>query len=339
VKDKLATRVRKALTRKGVDIFEPATSRLLWIPFHVAIIGILTSFVSSLGLTGLSLMFLLPVSLIIGMAYAGLAFVGHESLHGQLTRSKWLKYITGFIGFLPFCISPKLWVAWHNNVHHANTNVPGKDPDAYPTIEECQRSFKARASVILAAPGSRRWRGIITLLIGFTTQSTHVLLAAKYRGYMKTGNYLAAILETIVGITFWTYFAFLVGFPAFLMTFIIPLMVANAIVMGHIITNHSLSPLADKNDALQTSLSVTVPKWFEFYTLGFGYHVEHHLFPAMSNRYAPHVHKIIRKQSNYQIMPLSQALYLMYVTPRIYKEKDILVDYDTGEKYFIMNKK
>jgi fatty acid desaturase len=110
-------------------------------------------------------------------------------------------------------------------------------------------------------------------------------------------------------------------------------MVANAIVMAHIITNHSLSPLSHKNDALETSLTVSVPRWFEFYSLGFGYHVEHHLFPAMSNRHGPLVQRELRRRAprRYQEMKLSRALRLMFKTPRVYGEKELLVDPETGE--------
>ena len=34
---------------------------------------------------------------------------------------------------------------------------------------------------------------------------------------------------------------------------------------------------------------MTTPRWIEWLTLSFGYHVEHHLFPAMSSRHAPGV--------------------------------------------------
>ena len=61
---------------------------------------------------------------------------------------------------------------------------------------------------------------------------------------------------------------------------------SNGIVMGFILTNHSLSPHTEVNDPLINSLSVTGPRWFEWLTLGFGYHVELHLFPAISARQA-----------------------------------------------------
>src|SRR5690606_27104204 len=115
-------------------------------------------------------------SIFAGMSFAGGAFVAHESLHGALTRNKYLRYITGFIGFLPFCVSPRLWKSWHNSIHHSNTNIPGKDPDAYPTLKEYNESLGVRSFINIAAPRLGRIRGIITLLIGFTVQSSQVLI-------------------------------------------------------------------------------------------------------------------------------------------------------------------
>ena len=80
--------------------------------------------------------------------------------------------------------------------------------------------------------------------------------------------------------------AFLVGPLPFLFAFGLPLVVANCIVMAFILTNHSLSPLTGVNDALANSLSVTTPRFVEWLTLGFGFHVEHHIFAAMSTRHA-----------------------------------------------------
>ncbi len=284
---------------------------------------------------GRSLFFLLPLSIVLGMSYAGLAFVAHETLHGALTRKRWLRRIVGFVGFSPFCVSPRLWIAWHNQVHHGNTNIVGKDPDAYPDLAEYKQSAAARLAVKWGAPRSGSYRGWITLALGFSLQSFHVLLFARKRRYLSTRSYVLAWGETLLAALFWGLVLAFVGWPVFVVVYVVPLMVANAIVMAHIITNHSLSPLCDKNDALASSLSVSVPKWFEFYSLGFGYHVEHHLFPAMSNRYAPLVRAELLRLApeRYQEMPLSRALYLMFTTPRVYGSRDVLIDPDTSESF------
>lgn len=322
--------MRLALPR---EIFEPASSRLLWLAVHVALVigGFLWTWFA-LG-EGYPLWVLVPVTIVHGLSFAGLAFVAHEALHGALTHSKFMRRFAGQLGFLPFWVSPRLWISWHNRVHHGNTNIAGRDPDAYPTLSEYETSRAARWAVLLGAPRSGKLRGLITLALGFTLQSLQILVGAKKRRFLSNKHYVRAWCETALAMLVWTALGLWVGWVGFLFAYVVPLMIANAIVMAHIATNHSLSPLADENDALETSLTVSVPKWFEFYSLGFGYHVEHHLFPAMSNRHAPLVQSHLRRVApdRYQEMPLFRALVRLWQTPRVYRDQTTLLDPETGQ--------
>ena len=144
-----------------------------------------------------------------------------------------------------------------------------------------------------------------------------------------------AIAETVAGVAVWATVAVLVGLVSFLFVFVIPLLVANVIVMSFILTNHALSPRVEINDPLVTGLSVTTPRWLEWITLQFGYHVEHHLFPAMSSRNARTVRALLRKRwpGRYQSMPLWRALGQLHRTARVYKDAVTLVDPRTGREY------
>jgi fatty acid desaturase len=115
---------------------------------------------------------------------------------------------------------------------------------------------------------------------------------------------------------------------------VLPLLLANAIVMGFILTNHSLSPLSDVNDPLFNSLSVTAPAWVEWLTLRFGYHVEHHLYPWMSSRHAALVRDLIRARwpERYQSMPIWRALLALHRTGRVYKNATTLADLPGGKE-------
>jgi fatty acid desaturase len=81
-----------------------------------------------------------------------------------------------------------------------------------------------------------------------------------------------------------------------------------------------------------TGLSVTAPRWIEWVTLGFGFHVEHHLFPAMSSRHAPAVRELLQARwpGRYKSMPLVAALGELHRTARIYKDATTLIDPRTG---------
>jgi fatty acid desaturase len=326
-----AAYVREIRRDLPAGAFEPATSRLALVPAHLAVIAFAT-IVIALGWLPLWLAPLL--SLAIGVSFSVLTFVAHEAVHGGILRGRNSRRWLGWIGFLPFTLSPRLWAAWHDRVHHANANIT-EDPDMYPTLAEYEQSGRIRFFVRAFSLGGRRWRGALSLLLGFTVQSAHQLIAARKRGFL-TGRALAwAFVETLAGVAIWGVVAALVGFVPFLFVYVVPLLVANAIVMSFILTNHGLSPRVEINDPLVSGLSVTAPRWIEWLTLKFGYHVEHHLFPAMSSRHARSVRDVLRERwpLRYQSMTLRAALAELHRTARVYKDAVTLVDPTTGREY------
>jgi fatty acid desaturase len=142
-------------------------------------------------------------------------------------------------------------------------------------------------------------------------------------------------LETLLGVAMWSAVAVWIGGLAFLFGFVLPLFIANGIVMSFILTNHLLSPLTNVNDPLANSLTVSTPRWLAWLTLGFGFHVEHHLFPAMSARHAPKVRRLLKTlwPDRYQSMSLLRATAALHRSPRIYKTAHTLVDPETGSEW------
>jgi fatty acid desaturase len=311
--------------------FEPTRSRLVLVPAHLAVIAAAILAIAS-GRIPWPLVPLL--SLAIGASFACLAFVAHEAMHGGIVRGRVARQIVGWIGFLPFTLSPRLWAGWHDRVHHASANTP-EDPDMYPTLAEYRASGRIRFLVDAFSLGGRRWRGALSLLLGFTVQSAHQLLVARRRGFLGPRALRLAILETLAGVGIWAAIAALVGLVPFLFAYVIPLLVANAIVMAFILTNHGLSPRVEINDPLASGLSVTAPRWIEWITLQFGYHVEHHLFPAMSSCHARTVRELLwrRWPGRYQSMPLRAALRELHRTARVYKDAVTLIDPRTGREF------
>ena len=327
----IASYLRDIRPRLRRGVFQPARTRLWWLPVHLACVTLCISALQQRWLPWFSAPLL---SLVIGMSFAGLTFLGHETLHGAIVRGRTLRHLVGWLGFLPFVVSPRLWRAWHNVVHHSHTQQPGKDPDAYPTLIEYRLSRAIRLATQIA-PGLKRLRGASTPLIGFSVQSFHMLCVARGRGFLSAKEHAYAVAETLLGVAFWTALALGTGGVVFLFAFVLPLLVANAIVMGFILTNHSLSPLSDTNDPLLNSLTVTTPRWVEWLTLGFGFHVEHHLFPAMSTRHAPEVRAVLRDlyPEKYQSMPLLRATSALHGSARVYKDATTLVDPSSGREW------
>ena len=305
--------------------FEPARSRLWWLPVHLCIIAI---GITSLAAGWVPWLAAGGVSLLIGASFAGLTFLAHETLHGAVVRGRRMRRLVGAISFLPFMISPRLWIAWHNRVHHGETNHAGVDPDAYPTLEQYQKHPVLRLVTDHLGPGGCRPNGALSLLIGFSIQSGHMLLGAKAYGLLSARQHAIALIESGLAAVAWLSLGLFAGWSTFLFGFALPLLVANAVVMGFILTNHSLSPLSDVNDPLFNSLSVTVPRWAEWWTMRFGFHVEHHLFPWMSSRHAPLVRSLILQHwpERYQSMPIERALLALHRTGRVYKDATTLSD-------------
>lgn len=324
--------VRELAPELGPDTFRPATSRLLWLPVHLAILALSTAAIARGGVPWPAK---LALAIVMGVSFACTTFLAHETLHGAITKNRALGRLVAWIGFFPFVVSPRLWVAWHNRVHHAHANQPDVDPDAFPTLAAYRESARQRFVTDTFAPGGGRWFGLCGLFLGFSIQTASVLFFAGKRGYLTAREHRRAISETALGVCLWITIGAVVGPEAMLWVFLVPVLVANAIVMSHILTNHALSPQVSVDDPLVHSLSVTTPRLLSWITLGFGFHVEHHMFPWMSSRHAPRVRDLIRARwpGRYQSMPLGRALAELHRRARVYKDEKTLCDPRTGREW------
>jgi fatty acid desaturase len=306
-------------------------SRLLWLPVHFAIITLSVLAVAARAPWPVAAV----LSVAIGHSFACLTFLAHEVLHGSVVRSHGMRKVIGWLCFLPFTISPRLWIAWHNREHHGHTMQAGSDPDAYPTLAAYQSEPMSRFVADRFTLGRGHVVGFLSLFVGFSVHSTHMAVRAHALGFLSRRDHLIALLEKVAGLAVWVGLGLLVGGWAFLAVYVIPLLVANAIVLAYIFTNHSLSPMTDTNDPLANSLSVTVPRWLAFTSLSFGYHVEHPVFPSMSPRHARRISAELQTRwpDRYQSMPLVKALRRMLATARVYKNQTTLCDPRSGREW------
>src|SRR5262249_32258323 len=158
---------------------------------------------------------------------------------------------------------------------------------------------------------------------------------SERNGYYERVSRRTVYAESAAMVVFWLAVFVLVGPWAFLFVYVVPVLVANAMVMAYIATNHFLNPLTETNDPLANTLSVTAPRWLERLHLQFGYHVEPHLFPAVSGRHAPAVRDVLRRlyRERYLTMPHARALRLLYARPKLHDGADTLVDPRTGTRF------
>ncbi len=314
------------------EIFKRTPSRALYlVGFLLLNAGIIYA-VTTLDLHW-SLKILLGVMM--GQFNAGMAFIAHETLHGGIVQSPWLQTLIGSIGFGPFLVSQTYWRFWHNTLHHGNTQLIYKDPDAFPTLSVYKRS-KFMKVVFELAPGSKNPVSYFYLFYWFSLQSVMNQVYMRFGNKMweKMDHKRVSIEFSIIVLAVSAYL-YGIGFENIFYLAIIPLLIQNYTVLSYILTNHNLSPLTKINDPLENSLTVTTPKFWSILHLNFGYHVEHHLFPRVSGRHAKIIHEALKAQYpiKYKHMPKWQALKLLYKTPRLYKNATELIHPKTLETH------
>jgi fatty acid desaturase len=334
-RDSVQRYAREVRAHLPIEVFQPVPSRLAWLPVHLSVIVAAAAIVV---LAGPPWWGALACAIVAGHSWGCLGFLAHETLHHGVVRNRTVEKLVGYTGFGIYGLSPTLWVAWHNQAHHGNTGKPVVDPDGFGTLRFWEKSRVVRALETFA-PGSRRLRSALFLFVWFSVHSLLVLVFHSERnGYYARVSRRTVYAESAAMVAFWAGVLALVGPWNFLFVWLVPVLVANAIVMSYIATNHFLNPLTEANDPLANTLSVTAPRWLERLHLQFGYHVEHHLFPTVSGRHAPAVRDVVRRLygERYLAMPHARALHLLYARPKIHDGHDALIDPRTRERFAVL---
>lgn len=312
------------------EVFKPVPTRLLGGLAYLAIV--ITGFLL-IGALDLNFWINLAISIVIGFSFAGMGFLGHEILHGCVVRKPWLRDLLGAIAFFPLSTGPSLWRKWHNMNHHVHTQDETKDPDAWPTLEQLLEK-PAFIRIVYRLPlFVRAFINFVALSISFTLHSTNMF--TMYIKEFQPKNRPKVWFQMVLPWATWISLLFIMGISNWFFAYLLPLFIANFIVMAYISTNHRLNPLGEVNDPLANSLTVTVPKWVDVLHFNFSYHTEHHLFPSMSPKYYPMVKEHLKKMwpERYFEMPLHTALAALWKTPRVYFQEKELVDPLKGHVY------
>jgi fatty acid desaturase len=206
-------------------VFQPVPGRLLWLAVHLAVIGACAALV----VRGMPWWAAVLCAVVAGHSWGCLGFLAHEAMHHAIVKRRWVETLVGGIGFLPYCLSPALWNAWHNQAHHGNTGKPVADPDGYGTLGFWKKSTVVRALETLA-PGSGYPRSAAFLFVWFSIHSLLVLVFHSERnGYYARVSRRVVYAQSAAMLAFWAGVFALVGPYAFVFVYVLPTLVANAV--------------------------------------------------------------------------------------------------------------
>ncbi len=311
------------------DTFTPKTWRVIWfLPLTAVIVGGIWAILA----LGLPWWGNLLLALAVGNSLVAQAFLAHEVLHGAAGMSRRWQNFFGWLGFGPMLIPPEFWRAWHNRAHHGNTNQGDRDPDSFGTMKRYQMKPKLKGFLRLA-PGSGTWYSYLFLTYSFIFHAQLVLwFQTRNRSEFKGFNRNKAIVQSAFSALAWLTLAVFSGWLA-VFTVLIPLMLANTVGQGYILTNHFLRPQTESNNPLDNSMSVRTHPLLDRLHFRFSHHVEHHLFPSMASSEAPRVREWLEQEMPERYVAPShfKAIKLLYQTPRVYLTPTTLVDPENME--------
>ena len=278
----------------------------------------------------------LCLSLVIGECITSTLLCAHESMHGAVFKSRWARSMLAWAGFAPLCITPELWRAWHNRAHHKGANQPEYDPDAMATLEQFQSSWTTRIRALMS-PGSGHWSSTLGYFTLFTLEGQFFLWIASGEkpllGNIRMDRTKLRITSVLL-VAFWITLGVAMGPLNSLWVLIIPISMANLILMAYISTQHWLRPQVEKDDPFSSSMSVHVPKFVDWLHFEFSYHQEHHIFPSLSGRYAS-----LLREKLYEIepqavavMPMGRAMREVLRLPVLYANNRTLITADQSKQ-------
>lgn len=323
--------VQELRRRLPARYFQPVPHRLLWIMPYAAVAA---AGIALIAVARFPWYVDAAIGIVIGCAFGSLGFLGHEILHGAVVGKGVARDVLGGICLLPHAIAPLLWRQWHNAGHHGHTQIQGQDPDAYSTLEQYHERRALQILHRLVPTRSLRFFALLTVWLNL--HAALVLVNTLPR--MPRRQRIRVAVETGLPVVFWAGMGAWLGWGSFVFFYVLPLFLSNFIVMSYIATNHLLNPLLEDDDPLAGSLTVSVPKVLDIIHSNFSHHTEHHVFPAMSAKYAPHVKRLLRElwPDQYHEMPLWRAMGLLWKTPRLYLDNIRLIDPRSGRRYGVL---
>jgi fatty acid desaturase len=265
----------------------------------------------------------LSLSFVLGQMVATVSLTAHEAMHHSVFRNKFLERLVASIGFAPLLLTPGTWSAWHAQ-HHSSTNVHVKDPDILPTQSEWKSQRFARF-VYTFSLGSRSWASHLNLILFFTVQTQLYLWyyprLPQFR-HLRFHKIRERVLTGLI-VLGWGALGWALGARGAFYGLLLPHLFASVTLVQYFATNHFLQPAsAETDNPFVNTASLDTHPLLDWMHLNFSYHQEHHIFPAMSSRFAPLLRKTLREINPEAsiVYPHLRALRALYARPPLYAE-------------------
>ena len=266
----------------------------------------------------------LLLSFVIGQLLTSVGLAAHEALHHSVFRGRALESLLGWAGFAPFLVTPGNWRAWHVQAHHGSANVHVRDPDILPRREDWRTQGFARLFHAMS-PGSGNWLSFISLGFFFTAQGQaflwyHCRLPAFQHVHLHRTRERVLTVLLALG---WVTLGWVLGPRAAFYALVLPQLFGNITLMIYIATNHWMQPASEEHDnPFVNTASVETHPVMDWMHFNFSYHQEHHIFPAMSPKYAPLLREHLRVISPRAsiVYPHLHALRTLFGRPALYSE-------------------
>jgi fatty acid desaturase len=216
----------------------------------------------------------------------------HECGHNTLSSKSWLNGVIGHYNSIFCCMPFYPWKIIHEE-HHKWTGHIDKDP-VFELLKQAKISKKLPWIFHLG------WRTFIPLNVFFLhiVYWTYPIKLMKQKQLSKPRLYRC--LFSVFFLVF-SYFILFYCFPAFFsLKNILPAIILYGVLWETLSTPQhlGLAPTTHKptlKDHASTTRSTWFPQWIQHYLfLNFGYHVEHHFFPALPWHELDKAHRCIQ---------------------------------------------
>jgi len=222
----------------------------------------------------------------LAIVFTQFAFIGHDAGHHQIYTSRRSNSVVGYAHGAVTGISFRWWVAKHN-LHHANPNHEGDDPD----LDIAALAFSRKQSE--NKTGVYRWvtkyQGFLffPLLLVEAVMLRIASVDAVLRREVKRPVMEAVLL--VVPLAGFLTALFTVLSPGLAVLFIVVHQGLMGVYLGSCFApNHKGMPILTREEKVDhlrkqvlTSRNVSGGRWVDVLLGGLNYQIEHHLFPHM----------------------------------------------------------